>query len=261
MRLWIDTDVGTNVDDAVALLVALAHPAVDLVGVSIVGDEPLRRAGVAIDLLASSGRYDIPVVAGPPDAVAIALAAVEPDALLAIGPLTNVAAALGAGVDLPPITVMGGALRPVRHRGAVRAIEWNFSRDPPAAAVTVATAQNLTIVPLDATVATRLGERAREQLVGAVPVLQPMVEQWLAAQRSAGVPPDEAAVHLHDPAALLVAAGEDERIGVRRERRRLAVMPDGRLVEDADGALREVVTAVNGPAVVERVSLLLGGSP
>ena len=37
MRLWIDTDIGTTVDDAVALLAAVAHPAVELVGVSTVG--------------------------------------------------------------------------------------------------------------------------------------------------------------------------------------------------------------------------------
>ena len=55
MRLWIDTDVGTNVDDAVALLVAAAHPSVELVGLSTVGSDPEGRAAVAAGLLAAAG--------------------------------------------------------------------------------------------------------------------------------------------------------------------------------------------------------------
>src|SRR5438876_11625580 len=55
VRLWIDTDIGTNVDDAVALLAAVAHPAVELVGVSTVGSDPERRAAVAVGLLAAAG--------------------------------------------------------------------------------------------------------------------------------------------------------------------------------------------------------------
>src|SRR3989454_9773840 len=55
VRLWIDTDIGTNVDDAVALLAAAAHPAVELAGVSTVGSDPERRAAVAVGLLAAAG--------------------------------------------------------------------------------------------------------------------------------------------------------------------------------------------------------------
>ena len=35
-RIWIDTDIGTDVDDALALAFALRHPELELVGVSTV---------------------------------------------------------------------------------------------------------------------------------------------------------------------------------------------------------------------------------
>ena len=46
VRLWIDTDIGDNPDDAVALLCAAAHPDVELVGVSTTGGRT-RVAGRA----------------------------------------------------------------------------------------------------------------------------------------------------------------------------------------------------------------------
>ena len=52
MRLWIDTDVGTNPDDAVALLCAAGHRDVDLVGVSTVDGDTEWRAEIARSLLA-----------------------------------------------------------------------------------------------------------------------------------------------------------------------------------------------------------------
>src|SRR2546423_9650335 len=58
----MSADVGTNVDDAIALLAAVAHPAVELVGVSTVGSDPERRAAVAVGLLAGAG-VDLGLVA------------------------------------------------------------------------------------------------------------------------------------------------------------------------------------------------------
>ena len=51
MRLWIDTDVGDNPDDAVALLCAAAHPDIELVGVSTTGGQTEWRAELARQLV------------------------------------------------------------------------------------------------------------------------------------------------------------------------------------------------------------------
>jgi purine nucleosidase len=264
VRLWIDTDIGTNLDDAVALLAAVAHPAVELVGVSTVGSDPERRAAVAVGLLAAAGvdLGSVLVVAGAepapdraPAGAGGAAAAVEgvaasgAEALLAIGPLTNVAAMTAAGVRPAELTIMGGALRPVEHRGQLRAVEHNFGSDPEAAASVLAV-PGAVLVPLDATVATRLDDRVVAKLVATAPVLGPMVSAWIARC-------DE--VVLHDPAALLIAAGDGSELG-RFERRRLRVEPDGRLVDGgrgASGIVHDVVTSLFGVAVTASVLALL----
>ena len=87
MRLWIDTDIGDNPDDAVALLCARAHPDVDLVGVSTTGGRTEWRAELARQFV------DVDVVAGEhPDELVARMRSASPDAVLAIGPLTNIAA-------------------------------------------------------------------------------------------------------------------------------------------------------------------------
>jgi purine nucleosidase len=250
VRLWIDTDIGTNVDDAVALLAAVAHPSVDLVGVSTVGSDPERRAAVAVGLLAGAGvdLSSVAVVAGGSDVVD-AVGSSGADALLAIGPLTNVAVLTSAGVRPPELTIMGGALRPVEHRGEVRTVEHNFASDPDAAA-TVLGMPGAVVVPLDATVATRLDDRMLSRLVATAPVLEPMVQAWVA---------EWSEVVLHDPAALLIAAGDGTELA-RFDRRRLHVEPDGRLIDGGPGArgtVHDVVTSIFGVAVVASVLALL----
>jgi purine nucleosidase len=255
VRLWIDTDVGTNVDDAVALLAAVAHPAVELVGVSTVGSDPERRAAVAVGLLAAAGAdlATLKICAGEPGprsaAVVEAVAASGAEALLAIGPLTNVAAMTAAGVRPADVTIMGGALHPVEHRGELRTVEHNFASDPDAAA-TVLAVPGAVVVPLDATVATRLDDRLVSKLVATAPVLGPMVEAWVDRWGE---------IVLHDPAALLIAAGDGPELG-RFERRRLLVEPDGRLVDGgrgASGTVHEVATSLFGVAVIASVLALL----
>ena len=257
VRLWVDTDLGTNVDDAVALLAAVAHPSVDLVGISTVGSDPERRAAVAIGLLAGAGvdLGSVTVTAGaeapgvdPKDAVR-AVGASGAEALLAIGPLTNVAAMTAAGVRPPELTIMGGALRPVEHRGELRTVEHNFACDPQAAAAVLAVPGAM-VVPLDATVATRLDERLLTRLVATAPVLEPMVQAWVA---------EWGEVVLHDPAALLIAAGDGTELA-RFERRRLQVAPDGRLIDGGRGAagtVHDVVPSLFGSAVIASVLALL----
>jgi purine nucleosidase len=250
VRLWVDTDVGTNPDDAVALLCGLAHPEIELVGVSTVGADAAWRAEVARQLVPGG----IPVVAGAPAAVE-AIPAAGPDTVLAIGPLTNMAALAAMGRRPARLVVMGGALRPVRHRGAVRAVESNFAADPVAAGVVLAE-PGVTLVPLDATVSTRLEPAGVEAILRAAPVLLPAVEAWFTAQDKAGVPEGERAIHLHDPAALLVSAGEAV---ARLQTRRLVVEGDGRLRQHPDGVDHEVVVDLDGRAVVARVLELIIG--
>ena len=159
MRVWIDTDIGSDVDDALTLGYVLREPRFELVGVSTVfGDVPLRTR-IAEALLDVAGVSGVPVLpglgkpltekrtgvmfghegeglvegAGPRlrvlqedpggpdrlDALAAALEAAGPDVLLAIGPLTNLGALANDGFALPPLAIMGGKFADVLHEGMV----------------------------------------------------------------------------------------------------------------------------------------------
>ena len=177
------------------------------------------------------------------------LPAAEPDALLAIGPLTNVAALVGAAVRLPPVTLMGGVLGTVRHWGVTLDVEHNFSRDPAAAARVVAERQPV-VVPLNVTLLLRLQPEQLERLLTAAPVLRPSVEAFLGLQRDLGVTDRDRAVFLHDPLAFLTLL---EPGLVHLDERRLAVDAAGRLLEAPAGAVARVATSVEASAAIDRV--------
>src|SRR5262245_43928441 len=131
-----DTDIGSDVDDALALGLILAAPAaLELVAVTTVGRGGAIRARVAASLLGLAGRRDVEVAIGAerpllrsverfnwfgheercvaaaplapisrepaPERIARAAREVAGLELVAVGPLTNVACALALDPELP----------------------------------------------------------------------------------------------------------------------------------------------------------------
>src|SRR2546421_8825453 len=244
VRLWIDTDVGSNPVDAVALLCAAGHRDVDLVGVSTVDGDTQWRAEIGRTLV------DAPVVPGARLAVRDVEAA-QAEAFLAIGPLENVARLLAAGALPPRVCVMGGVVNPVHHRGAVRDVEHNFASGPAAARAVFGHTPGLLLCPLDVTVRMRPSAADLEAILDAAPALGPMLDDWRARQRAAGVTDDEVAVRLHDPLALLALAGEPV---VAVERKALTVDDEGRVHEDPGrGRVVDVVSDGDAVRATERI--------
>lgn len=172
MRVWLDTDLGSDVDDALTLGYLLRHPGFELAGVSTVFGDTALRTRIAEALLEKAAAPDMPVLTGlgvplsegrqglmfghegvgivanpapvlrtreEPDAaprveaLASALAAADADVLIAIGPLTNLGALVRLGATLPPLAIMGGKLKDVMLPGMVPHIpEWNWFCDPTA---------------------------------------------------------------------------------------------------------------------------------
>ena len=240
IRLWIDTDVGDDPDDAVALLAAAAHPGVELVGVSTVAGDTEWRAILARELV------DVPVVAGAALGVD-AIGAAAPEAILAIGPLTNVARLLAAGYRPERLALMGGARGPVRHRGLTMTVEHNFGCDPGAAATVVNDHPGALLATLDVTVRMRLDAEEVGGLAAADGRLAPHFDD--SARRRAGAP-----VCLHDPLALFALVGEPV---VKIERRALRAGDDGAIVDVPDGTEHEVVVGVDAAAAKARILALL----
>jgi purine nucleosidase len=62
----LDTDIGTNVDDALALLYLLRQRRCDLLGVTTVSGDVRKRAACAAAMCRGAGRDDVPVHCGSP---------------------------------------------------------------------------------------------------------------------------------------------------------------------------------------------------
>jgi purine nucleosidase len=179
----LDCDPGH--DDAIALLLALASPELELVGVTTVhGNGTLERTtDNALRVLELVGRADVPVAAGAdrplvrdlhvaahvhgdsaldgpelPErrsdpieqhAVDFLVERTTPETVLVpVGPLTNVALALERGIRPARIVLMGGA---VAEGNMTPAAEFNIWADPEAAQRVFHSGVDVTMIGLDVT--------------------------------------------------------------------------------------------------------------
>lgn len=85
-KVLLDTDIGSDIDDAVALSYLLAQPQCDLLGITTVTGEPVKRAEMASAMCRLAGRADIPIYPG----------AAQPLVMTQRQPLAPQHAALGA---------------------------------------------------------------------------------------------------------------------------------------------------------------------
>jgi len=193
-RIVLDTDMGSDVDDALCLALALASPELELVALTTVGNEARLRARISARLLELAGAARIPVHAGcrvplvggdgfnwfghegegllepteePPLAAEHAVDALrrllrtERDLeLVLVGPLTNLAAALVLEPELASriaqLTLMGGHVRSARYGGKTFApgVDYNLCSDPHAALVVLRAGIPTRLVTADVTLAT-----------------------------------------------------------------------------------------------------------
>jgi len=63
-QVLFDTDLGDDIDDAAAIIMALNSPEFDIVGITTVFHNTFKRAEMVMDLCEQYGRTDIPVYAG-----------------------------------------------------------------------------------------------------------------------------------------------------------------------------------------------------
>jgi purine nucleosidase len=164
-KVLLDTDIGSDIDDAIALAYLLSHPDCELLGITTVTGEADRRAMMASALCKLAGRQ-IPIFPGaespliipqqqPRAPQASALDKWEHDTrfpqgeaveflrstirkhpgeitLFGIGPLTNIALLFAADAEIPPLlralVLMCGTFADREHEFGVT--EWNAKLDP-----------------------------------------------------------------------------------------------------------------------------------
>jgi len=234
----LDTDIGSDIDDALALALALQSPELDLRAVTTVTDDTIGRSRLAWKELGLYGRRDIALATGasetlagpaltqrvppqfqvltaqdvlPPAAhrraadliVDTLLASPQKLTLVPVGPLTNIALALKMEPRIKEkierIVLMGGAFGLLRP-------EYNIRRDYVAASIVFASGVPITAVGLDVTLRCQLEgaglERLRAAGNEASRFLVRLIELWQEGQ-PAQYPT------LHDPLAMAVVFKPD----------------------------------------------------
>ncbi len=302
IKLIIDTDPG--VDDAMAILFAAAHPELELIGLTTVfGNVPVTTATRNALFLAELAALHIPVAEGaavplvqpllphpdfvhgvegfgdlPPVTPAgradprpaaqflCEMATVHPGlvTICAVGPLTNLAAALALDPaiarNVDRVVVMGGA---VECPGNVNAnAEANIWNDPHAAAAVFAADWSVTLVGLDVTEAVNCSPADFAGLARAAPViggfLDRAVQFYFNVHRERY---DLDGCHMHDPTAVIEIT--DPGMFEVREAP-VAVTLEGeaagrtRFAAEGSGPLVRVCTGVDAQAVRARFLAVTG---
>jgi inosine-uridine nucleoside N-ribohydrolase len=223
-KVIVDMDIGDDIDDAFALALLLQSPEIDIVGITTAWGDTALRAQLLERMLRETGHGDIPVIAGistsnnstpftqaryarrgkAPATPASGTAAIDfmlaqiqrqPGqlTLLALGPLTNVGAAIqrdpAAFRKLKQVVMMGGSVRAgyrksqyVPARPADK--EYNIVSDIPGAQALFDAGVPVVMMPLDST-QIRLDEVERNALFGhgspLTDALALLYHQWIDA--------------------------------------------------------------------------------
>lgn len=214
----LDTDIGSDIDDALCLTYLLEHPQCELLGITTVSGEPEKRAMLADAVCRAAGKTDIPIHSGSGTPLLIeqrqALAqqaevlskwdhrqdvpshtAIDflretirnrpgEITLLTIGPLTNVALLFRVDPEIPRLLkslVMMAGIFSFPNEHVRYPLEWNVLLDPHAASIVYGTEglPNLSI-GLDVTTKCVLpAEVCRNKLTGgALDVVRDAAEVW-----------------------------------------------------------------------------------
>jgi len=193
----LDTDIGTDIDDAFALALIINSPELELLGVTTVAGDTQARAQLAAKMLweAGGGWRKVPVYAGQPGTPqpidqtrwadgftspalhmsgAVGFMKTEIDrqpgkiTIIAIGELTNVAALVKSDPSVAKkiklIALMGGSVARGYGPGSKPEAEWNIKSNPEAAQAVFSSGVPLLVAPLDVTAMLQLDAAARRRV-------------------------------------------------------------------------------------------------
>lgn len=237
-RIIFDTDMGTDVDDCLALALVLSSSEISLEGITCVYGDVDLRARMVLKLLQLHGHPSVPVTLGAtepllglrpvfwpghegegllepgdedltPDtayAVDFLVRTVSENPgqihLVAVGPLTNVALAFLKEPNLPEqlahLTIMAGVVRGTSDLGLPYA-EHNVLCDPEAAHVVFSSGAPTTLVPLDVTTKVEITQEGVDRIrAGGTAFHEAVARQVELYPRFA----DQGRTALHDPLAV-----------------------------------------------------------
>ncbi|MGA8182926.1 MAG: nucleoside hydrolase [Terriglobia bacterium] len=193
--ILLDTDIGTDIDDAFAVALIARSPELELLGVTTVSGDTHARARLAAKLLWEAGLRRVPVVAGEPGrplpieqarwARNFRSPQLRPGSavnfldgtlrqmsgtttIVAIGPLTNIAALLqkdpAIARKISRIVLMGGSIYHGYGDDPTPVAEYNIAADPAAAQKVFSSGVHILMVPLDVTAMLQLRAPGRHRV-------------------------------------------------------------------------------------------------
>ena len=193
----LDTDIGTDIDDAFALALIINSPELELIGVTTVAGDTQARARLAAKMLWEAGGdwRKVPVYAGKPGtaqpidqtrwadgfsspalhtngAVEFMKSEINRQpgkiTIIAIGELTNLAALLKSGPSVAKkikrISLMGGSIARGYGPDSRPEAEWNIKSNPEAAQAVFSSGVPLLVAPLDVTAMLQLDAARRRRV-------------------------------------------------------------------------------------------------
>ena len=234
-KILLDTDIGDDIDDALALALALNSPEIDLIGITTVFGDTARRADLAQHLLRIFKREDTPIAvgvgkplqqrhapsgvaqaeilgacqvnretfstfSGPEFIVQQALQHEKQLTLVCIGPLTNVALAL---LIEPRIS---SAIRSIMMMGGTSGIplpEWNVRSDVQAAHIVLQSGIPITLLGLNVTAHCQLSNNDIKRLYAAQTQQAQLLFQLITIWRQHRPRWHSSRPFLHDPLTIV----------------------------------------------------------
>lgn len=222
----LDTDIGSDIDDAFAVAMIVRSKQLDLKAVTTVSGDAQARARIVAKLLTVSGDGSVPVAAGASDpkpafaqarwaedfagpdlvqqpAIELMKHAIDNEhgrmVIIAIGPLTNIAALLtrypAEHAKIHEIVLMGGSVARGYTPGSGPTPEYNIAADSTSAQVVFASGIPIRMAPLDVTARLQLDEQHRDQIFA---LRTPLTDALQALYQLWGQPTPT----LHDPMAI-----------------------------------------------------------
>lgn len=258
----LDTDIGGDIDDTWALVMLLNSPEFDIKLITTATGDTTCRAKIAAKLLEVAKRTDIPIGIGIrgrdkdirqapwvedyflsnypgkvyQDGVDVMIKTImrskEPITIIAIGPVTNVAAALEREPRIAERARYVGMQGAVRrgYGGGEPESEYNVGEDPEACQKVFTALWDMTITPLDTCGIVRLdADRYAKVHQCPDPLVRSLVANWWIWTRDRHLPPQSST--LYDTVAIYLGYTDEllkmERVGIR-------VTDDGMTVEDKE---------------------------